>query len=126
MRARDGVGDLGQADFKEIPSRRRGRGPWRVAVLLNAAAALVAHAGLSGEGDEPLVALIGAAFGRAQEAVDSGEAAAVLDRWIADADFWVRRAALRVRSVGPGGADSRWGATVGCATGPRCPTPSRA
>ena len=58
-------------------------GPVRDAVLLNAAAALVAHDGLSGRSDKPLVEQIGEAFGRAQEAVDSGEAAAVLDRWIA-------------------------------------------
>jgi anthranilate phosphoribosyltransferase len=57
-------------------------GPVRDAVLLNAAAALVAHDGLSGSG-KPLVELMGEAFGRAREAVDSGEAAAVLDRWIA-------------------------------------------
>jgi anthranilate phosphoribosyltransferase len=58
-------------------------GPVRDAVLLNAAAALVAHDGLSGGSDKPLVEQMGEAFGRAQEAVDSGEAAAVLDRWIA-------------------------------------------
>jgi anthranilate phosphoribosyltransferase len=57
-------------------------GPVRDAVLLNAAAALVAHDGLSGSGP-PLVERMGEAFGRAREAVDSGEAAAVLDRWIA-------------------------------------------
>lgn len=57
-------------------------GPVRDAVLLNAAAALVAHDGLSGS-DKPLVERMGEAFGRAREAVDSGEAAAVLDRWIA-------------------------------------------
>jgi anthranilate phosphoribosyltransferase len=57
-------------------------GPVRDAVLLNAAAALVAHDGLSGSA-HPLVERMGEAFGRAREAVDSGEAAAVLDRWIA-------------------------------------------
>jgi anthranilate phosphoribosyltransferase len=58
-------------------------GPVRDAVLLNAAAALVAYDGLSGREDKPLIEQIRTAFGRAQEAVDSGEAAAVLDRWIA-------------------------------------------
>jgi anthranilate phosphoribosyltransferase len=58
-------------------------GPVRDAVLLNAAAALVAHDGLSGGGDKPLVEQMSEAFGRTQRAVDSGEAAAVLDRWIA-------------------------------------------
>ncbi|HEX6329379.1 MAG TPA: anthranilate phosphoribosyltransferase [Jiangellaceae bacterium] len=57
-------------------------GPVRDAVLLNAAAALVAHDGLNG-GGQPLLERMGEAFGRAREAVDSGEAAAVLDRWIA-------------------------------------------
>jgi anthranilate phosphoribosyltransferase len=55
------------------------RGPVRDAVLLNAAAALVALAGPAG----PLPDQLAAAFGQAAEAVDSGEAAAVLDRWIA-------------------------------------------
>jgi anthranilate phosphoribosyltransferase len=58
-------------------------GPVRDAVLLNAAAALVAYDGLDDGDDKPLTEQIGAAYGRAQEAVDSGEAAAVLDRWIA-------------------------------------------
>jgi anthranilate phosphoribosyltransferase len=58
-------------------------GPVRDAVLLNAAAALVAYDGLSGRDDKPLIVQMRTAFGHAQEAVDSGEAAAVLDRWIA-------------------------------------------
>ncbi|HEX5996545.1 MAG TPA: anthranilate phosphoribosyltransferase [Jiangellales bacterium] len=57
-------------------------GPVRDAVLLNAAAALVAYDGPSGPA-KPLAQQIGEAFGRARGAVDSGEAAAVLDRWIA-------------------------------------------
>lgn len=62
-------------------------GPVRDAVLLNAAAALVAHDGLIDDGgDKPLVEQIRTAYGRTQEAVDSGKAAAVLDRWIAACD----------------------------------------
>ncbi|GAA3148993.1 anthranilate phosphoribosyltransferase [Planomonospora alba] len=53
-------------------------GPVRDAVLLNAAAALVA---LDGAGDD-LDAAMAAAHARAAEAVDSGAAAATLDRWI--------------------------------------------
>jgi anthranilate phosphoribosyltransferase len=54
-------------------------GPVRDAVLLNAAAALVAY---EGAGDSLTDQLRGA-LGQATKAVDSGEAAAVLDRWIA-------------------------------------------
>ncbi|GAA4555643.1 anthranilate phosphoribosyltransferase [Planotetraspora kaengkrachanensis] len=53
-------------------------GPIRDAVLLNAAAALVALERPEGE----LVPAIAAAFERAAEAVDSGRAAATLDRWV--------------------------------------------
>ncbi|MGH3911967.1 MAG: anthranilate phosphoribosyltransferase, partial [Pseudonocardiaceae bacterium] len=52
-------------------------GPVREAVLLNAAAALVTHGGLSGD----LVADIRAATQRAAEAIDTGTAAALLERW---------------------------------------------
>lgn len=52
-------------------------GPVRDAVLLNAAAALAAHAGLSGD----LTADLRAGAERATEAVDSGAAAALLGRW---------------------------------------------
>ncbi|MCA1675575.1 MAG: anthranilate phosphoribosyltransferase, partial [Actinobacteria bacterium] len=52
-------------------------GPVRDAVLLNAAAALVAHHGLGTD----LVADITAATERAAAAVDSGAAAALLERW---------------------------------------------
>ena len=54
-------------------------GPVRDAVLLNAAAALVAHEGVT----DRLVDQLREAFARAQDAVDSGEAAALLDRWVA-------------------------------------------
>jgi anthranilate phosphoribosyltransferase len=53
-------------------------GPVRDAVLLNAAAALVA---LDGPTDD-LVNDLGTAVVRAAEAVDSGRAAATLDRWV--------------------------------------------
>jgi anthranilate phosphoribosyltransferase len=53
-------------------------GPVRDAVLLNAAAALVA---LDGPGDG-LVADLEAAVARAADAVDSGRAAATLERWV--------------------------------------------
>jgi anthranilate phosphoribosyltransferase len=53
-------------------------GPVRDAVLLNAAAALVA---LDGPGDD-LASDLGTAFARAADAVDSGRAAATLDRWV--------------------------------------------
>lgn len=54
------------------------RGPVRDAVLLNAAAALVAF-DLDGA---PLVDQMRGALARATESVDSGAAAAVLDRWV--------------------------------------------
>ncbi|ADG88017.1 anthranilate phosphoribosyltransferase 1 [Thermobispora bispora] len=53
-------------------------GPVRDAVLLNAAAALVAY---DGPGDD-LTADLQRAYVRAAQAVDSGRAAATLDRWI--------------------------------------------
>ena len=53
---------------------------------LNAAAALAARDGLDDPGrlasDEALVATIGAAIVRAGQAIDSGRAADVLDRWV--------------------------------------------
>lgn len=54
-------------------------GAVRDAVLLNAAAGLVAYEGVG----DSLAGQLRAAFGQAAAAVDSGEAAAVLDRWIA-------------------------------------------
>lgn len=56
-----------------------GRGPVRDAVVLNAAAALVAY-DLT---DAPLPDQMAAALPRAEESVDSGAAATVLDRWVA-------------------------------------------
>ena len=54
-------------------------GPVRDAVLLNAAAAIVAHDGL---GDRDLPAALRAGLERAAQAVDSGAAAAALERWV--------------------------------------------
>jgi len=54
-------------------------GPVRDAVLLNAAAALVAYDGVE---PGPVGDQIAAALPRAAQAVDSGAAAAVLDRWL--------------------------------------------
>jgi anthranilate phosphoribosyltransferase len=53
-------------------------GPIRDAVLLNAAAGIVAAEGLTGDLDSAMAA----AYARAGEVVDSGRAAATLDRWI--------------------------------------------
>lgn len=53
-------------------------GPVRDAVLLNGAAAIVAADGITG----PLAESLGRALERTGEAVDSGRAAALLDRWI--------------------------------------------
>ena len=54
------------------------RGPVRDAVLLNAAAALAAHSASR----EVLVDRLRTGWGTAAEALDSGRAAAVLDRWV--------------------------------------------
>jgi anthranilate phosphoribosyltransferase len=54
-------------------------GPVRDAVLLNAGAALAAHAGLDGD----LHGALRAGIDRAARAVDSGAANSVLDRWVA-------------------------------------------
>jgi anthranilate phosphoribosyltransferase len=54
------------------------RGPVRDAVLLNAGAALATYDGLP----EPLVDAIAGGMRRAAEAIDSGAAADVLDRWV--------------------------------------------
>nr|WP_225873647.1 anthranilate phosphoribosyltransferase [Zafaria cholistanensis] len=56
------------------------RGPVRDAVVLNAAAALVAYAATA---DGPLHERLAAAKVRAEEAIDSGRAAAALERWVA-------------------------------------------
>ena len=55
------------------------RGAVRDIVLLNAAAALAADAGVAGAGELP--GAIRAAYERAEAAVDSGAAAALLERW---------------------------------------------
>lgn len=54
------------------------RGPVRDAVLLNTAAALAVYDGVQG----PIVDQIRDAVGRAAEAIDSGAAAAALERWV--------------------------------------------
>src|SRR6478609_68731 len=56
------------------------RGPVRDIVLLNAAAALAATDGVAGP--EAVVPALADGFARAAEAVDSGAARALLDRWI--------------------------------------------
>ena len=55
-------------------------GPVRDAVLLNAAAALVAADGVTGE---PVTAQLAAALPRAAESVETGAARAALDMWVA-------------------------------------------
>jgi len=56
------------------------KGPVRDAVLLNAAAALVA---LDSSADGTLPERLSAALRSAEESVDSGQARAALDRWVA-------------------------------------------
>jgi len=56
------------------------RGPVRDIVLLNAAAALAAAAGVPGP--EAVTSALAEGYARAAEAVDSGAARALLDRWI--------------------------------------------
>ena len=58
-------------------------GPTRDAVLLNAAAAIATHAGLSGDLDSGLDDDLRAGLAAATEALDSGAAKALLDRWAA-------------------------------------------
>ncbi|BCB78929.1 anthranilate phosphoribosyltransferase [Phytohabitans flavus] len=81
--ARSAPGDLrgGDATFNADVTRRLlagETGPVRDAVLVNAAAALAAHAGLPGD---PLEAMRGA-LSRAAESIDTGAAAKALDRWV--------------------------------------------
>ena len=57
------------------------RGTIRDTVLLNAAAALAAAAGVPGT--EQLGKALADGYARAAAAVDSGAAAALLDRWVA-------------------------------------------
>jgi anthranilate phosphoribosyltransferase len=56
-------------------------GPVRDIVLLNAAAALAAAAGVTGAAALPSALRDG--YSRAAEAVDTGAAVSLLDRWIA-------------------------------------------
>jgi anthranilate phosphoribosyltransferase len=84
--ARSREGDLGGADaaFNAAVARRMlagDPGPVRDAVLLNAATAIAAHAGLP-KSTADLPDALRAGLERAAAAVDSGAAAAVLRRWI--------------------------------------------
>jgi anthranilate phosphoribosyltransferase len=79
------LGDLrgGDASFNASVVRAvlgGAAGPVRDIVLLNAAAALAAAAGVTGPA--ALTAALADGYARAAEAVDSGTAAALLDRWI--------------------------------------------
>jgi anthranilate phosphoribosyltransferase len=81
--ARSAPGDLrgGDAAHNAEVARRvlaGERGPVRDAVLVNAAAALAAHAGLDGD----LAGALRDGLRRATEAVDSGAASAALRRWL--------------------------------------------
>jgi anthranilate phosphoribosyltransferase len=78
-------GDLsgGDASFNADVARRvfaGERGPVRDAVLVNAASALAAHGGLAGD---DLAAQLAAGVERASNAIDTGAATALLDRWVA-------------------------------------------
>lgn len=82
--ARAAVEDLRGADapFNAAVAQsvlRGEHGPVRDAVVLNAAAALAAYDGLDGE----VEGLLAAGLPRAEAALDSGAAAATLDRWVA-------------------------------------------
>jgi len=84
--ARSQTGDLRGGDAaRNADAARRvlagEPGPVRDAVLVNAAAALAAHQGLDGD----LYKSLQVGLERATSAVDSGAAAAVLDRWLATA-----------------------------------------
>jgi anthranilate phosphoribosyltransferase len=80
---RSAPGDLrgGDAAFNAAAATRTfagEKGPIRDAVLVNAAAAFAAHGGFPGDFHDTLRAGIA----RAAEAVDSGAATALLDRWV--------------------------------------------
>lgn len=82
--ARSHPGDLrgGDADVNADVTRRLlagQRGPVRDAVLVNAAAAIVAYEGVTGD----LGGALRAGIDRAAYAIDSEAAAATLDRWVA-------------------------------------------
>ncbi|WP_436773961.1 anthranilate phosphoribosyltransferase [Yinghuangia sp. YIM S09857] len=71
----------GDAEFNADVARRLlagERGPVRDAVLLNSAAALAAL----GPGEGPLSEQLASGIERAADAIDSGKAQAVLDRWV--------------------------------------------
>ena len=71
----------GEVAFNVAVARRLfdgGIGPVRDAVLLNSAAAIAVHAGLSGDLESDLAS----GLQRAGQALDSGGCAALLDRWV--------------------------------------------
>jgi anthranilate phosphoribosyltransferase len=81
--ARSQPGDLRGADaaFNADVARRvlAGEpGPVRDAVVLNAAAALAAHSGFGAD----VPGAVKAGLDRAAQSIDSGSAAAVLERWV--------------------------------------------
>jgi anthranilate phosphoribosyltransferase len=81
---RPGPGDLRGGDAAHNAGVARAvlageKGPVRDVVLLNAGAALAAAAGVAGPGE--LDGALADGYERAQAAVDSGAAAALLDRW---------------------------------------------
>ncbi len=83
---RASLGDLRGGDRERNAAAARAvlggeRGPVRDTVLLNAAAALAASAGVPGAG--ALDKALTEAFARASTALDSGAAADLLDRWVA-------------------------------------------
>lgn len=83
--ARAGASDLTGGDAVHNAAVARdifagARGPVRDVVLLNAAAALVAHEGVDGR---PLEEQFAEQIVRATESLDSGAATATLDRWVA-------------------------------------------
>jgi anthranilate phosphoribosyltransferase len=84
--ARARAGDLRGGDREHNAAAARAvlggeRGPVRDTVLLNAAAALAASAGVPGA--DALDKALTEAFARASAALDSGAAADLLDRWVA-------------------------------------------
>jgi anthranilate phosphoribosyltransferase len=85
---RSGPGDLRGADaaFNADVTRKLlagATGPVRDAVLLNAGAALAAHAGLPADPAAGLTDALRAGIDRAARSIDSGAAGAALDRWVA-------------------------------------------
>ena len=75
------VGGDAEANAAEVRSVLAGaKGPVRDAVVLNAAGAMVAHAGLSS--DAKWVPAWESGLARAAEAIDSGAAEKLLARWV--------------------------------------------